>query len=923
VTAIWLAVAAGPVAAREPGRSFDIPAQDGASALNAFAAQSGLNILFPYRVAAARQSRAIQGELPPKRALQQLLDDTGLRIVRERNGVITLGERRQAFAAQTDPSSGSAPVPAPPPPMAAGARRDSADQPARSIAAPPLPPLVAKDIIVTAQRRAERLENAPASILLLGGPELQAAGVKNFHDLAVLAPGVQISNFGIYSQPAIRGISTTFAQVAQETNVAVYVDGFYNADQLSTNQDFASIQDIQILKGPQGTLYGRNATGGAILITTRGPTDKLTADGYLSYAPRFDDRAASLFLAGPLAERIRFSIAGYYRESDGYKRDVNGFASAIAFDDTSYSFPHHHRRLNWARLLSKRRSGRNATPYKNWSVRPKLEVELSDRLKVTFGYVHMFINEPRTFAFTHVSDLPNTAPAYNGYPVTTKRDKTSLNFRPTGITRTDELNAIVEWKLGDLGTLTARTAYRRQSDFQVYDLDGTPADPGIDNVPMTTSAYASAQYNRRRTWTQGLDYNGTFGSLSLLAGLFYYHDDAANVDGFLDTGAASGPAAQYISYNTRAWAAYLDATYALNDRLFVTLGGRFAHDRRSLFAARYSSDGSFAQSEQSSCYTDGVLNPLVNGVRQCDSGRIRVKKNAFTPRFVLRYNLAESTNVYGSITRGFKAAAINGIAPFNTLKPETVTAYELGFKTVRGAFRGELAGFYYDYKNNQLSAFNANIPGSATLILNAGGSQVYGLDANLSYRFPGAPLNLRLGLEWLHARYTDLPNASNTTIVNGINTSVIADWSGRRLVRAPDFSGSLSADYTMPLLDGDLVLSGTLSFSSRYAPTNASFQCNRVSRDANGQDIPYVDGSLGYCSRSVGHKRRGRFEENGYVLLNGQLAWTDPSRRYTLAVFGHNITGTRYKYLSRGLFYGTDNYFTEPRTFGVRLGVKL
>jgi len=288
--AIWLAVVAGPAVARDAGRPFDIPSQDGASALNAFAAQSGLNILFPYRAAASRQSRPIKGDLPSKTVLRQLLDDTGLRIVRQRNGVITLGERRAAAALPEERPGGSAVVAAPARAPSVGPQGEGAPEPVEAIAAPPLPTPLARDIIVTAQRRAERLENAPASIVMLGGPDLQVAGVTNFHDLAMVAPGVQISNFGIYSQPAIRGISTTFAQVAQETNVAVYVDGFYNADQLSTNQDFASIQDIQILKGPQGTLYGRNATGGAILITTRSPTKKFTADGYLSYAPRFQHR---------------------------------------------------------------------------------------------------------------------------------------------------------------------------------------------------------------------------------------------------------------------------------------------------------------------------------------------------------------------------------------------------------------------------------------------------------------------------------------------------------------------------------------------------------------------------------------------------------------------------------------------------------
>ena len=162
-------------------------------------------------------------------------------------------------------------------------------------------------------------------MIAVTGEALEAAGVKRFQDLALVAPGVQVSRSGIYTQPAIRGVSTIFAGPAQETNVAVYVDGFYTADNLSINQDFANIQDVQVLKGPQGTLYGRNATGGAILITTRGPTNELTFDGSVSYAPRFDDRIASAFLAGPIAEAIRFSIAGYFRKNDGYIKDINRF----------------------------------------------------------------------------------------------------------------------------------------------------------------------------------------------------------------------------------------------------------------------------------------------------------------------------------------------------------------------------------------------------------------------------------------------------------------------------------------------------------------------------------------------------------------------------------------------------------------------
>jgi len=146
--------------------------------------------------------------------------------------------------------------------------------------------VTSNDIIVTATRTTQRLENVPATILAVTGKALQTAGVVRFSDISMVAPGVQISRSGTYTQPAIRGITTSFAGGGQETNVALYIDGFYQSDQTGMNQDLSNIQGIEILKGPQGTLYGRNATGGAILITTKSPTDKFQAEANISWLSR-------------------------------------------------------------------------------------------------------------------------------------------------------------------------------------------------------------------------------------------------------------------------------------------------------------------------------------------------------------------------------------------------------------------------------------------------------------------------------------------------------------------------------------------------------------------------------------------------------------------------------------------------------------
>jgi len=779
-------------------------------------------------------------------------------------------------------------------------------------------------IIVTGQRgAAARLEDVPAAIIAVSGEELETAGVRRFQDLAVIAPGVQISRSGTFTQPSIRGVSTTFAGGGQETNVAIYVDGFYTSDQLSTNQDFANIESVEVLKGPQGTLYGRNATGGAILINTKKPGDKFEADFLASYAWRYNDRIVQGFVASPLGDGIALSIAGYYRENDGYFKDINSFAPSVALDATNYTFGGKTKRtINEAAILD--RSGNNdVARFKNWSIRPKLLIEPTDGVEIILGYVHNFVNDPRAFAYGATGQLLNKAPLYNGFPTALNlRDRTSLNFRPTNRSQSDEFNGTVRFELGDGHVLTSRTAYRTQDDFQTFDLDGTAADSGLPNVPAAVgTTYIGIQFNERQTMTQQLDYEGQFGPLTLLSGLFYYDDKFLTPGGIEDLGLSSTPTATFLRFETEAWAAYLDATYNISDKLFVTLGGRYSHDEKKLGRERVTNDGTFIPSQGTICYTD-VPDPIFNAA--CTNEFFKeTSANAFTPRAVVRYSLSPGTNVYASYSRGFKAPTINTAAPFNSLRAEKVTSYELGFKTARDGFRGEVSGFYYDYTDAQISAINANSPAITTLIQNSGGAEIYGVDLTLSYRFPDFPLNIRGGFAYLHARYTDFDNATNVTVTPGdTNTSVTSPWTGRRIVRAPDWSGSVSFDYTADVAGGALMLSATGSFSSRYAPQNASYLCTRVARNAAGQDIPFTPGAPGFCATGTDTLQNGRFEENGYFLANAQLSWTDPNEHFTATLFSDNITNTRYKIISTGFAYHSYDQFNEPRTVGVRLRYK-
>ena len=228
----------------------------------------------------------------------------------------------------------------------------AADQPAASSE---------QDIIVTAQRRSERLEKVPASVTVVTAEALAKAGVNNLQDIGRIAPGVQVNQSGLSTQPAIRGVTTPTNGAFNENNIGIYVDGFSVPDTLSINSDLVSIRSVEVLKGPQGTLYGRNATGGAILINTLDPEKHLTGKFEIEYG-RVNELAVNGYVSVPLSDSVRFSVAAADRHGDGY----------IRLQDP----------------VSPNGKGGPAAPFTQRSIRVKLRADLSADLIATLGFNH-------------------------------------------------------------------------------------------------------------------------------------------------------------------------------------------------------------------------------------------------------------------------------------------------------------------------------------------------------------------------------------------------------------------------------------------------------------------------------------------------------------------------------------------------------
>jgi iron complex outermembrane recepter protein len=742
-------------------------------------------------------------------------------------------------------------------------------------------------IIVTAQRRAEALEDVPMTVAVINSATLERSGVTSLRDIANVTTGFQLGQGGAYPQPAIRGV-TTLLNGTFENNVAVYVDGFYQVAAQSINIDLPNVEAIQILKGPQGTLYGRNATGGAILLSTIAPGDSWQGKGEVTYA-RFDDRRASAYVAGPLNDSVGVSIAGYIRRSDGYhklaSRTVPGTISG------------------------------NASPLEQTSLRLKTKIDVTEALTATVAYNYVHVSDPRGNMFTpfeNVAGLYNVLPGGNTRP--TKLGVAAWDYAAETESKQHEGTLKLALDTG-IGTLTSYTGYSKFEPVTSFDFDGSYANTG-----WNTSRFD------QRTFQQAVDFAvEAVKNVDLIVGGLYFHDSLRQVynESYVVRSPAPSvtvpPSFSSLALGQRgtgkqikeAWAIYGDATLHILPDLSLNFGGRYSRENQDLEAQTVSGAGA-------------VILPL---------SKVGGEFSKFTPRASIRYELAPRTNVYASYSKGFRSGAFPGGPPNNDLtlwvpaRQEQVDAFEIGFKTAQRSLRVEVAGFYYKYKDLQVSATipDPTCPAGApcnrviTLLQNAPTAKIYGLEGSFEYE-PIERLTLRGGALWLHARYGDNTFYTGTGVnpaTRGINTNsdplktyvnvtqIAQDISGLQLSRAPNFSANLGVDYLVPMGEGGVRFAVNAKYTDSYVVTNPSIWGTAAGVPADRQ-------------------RKQRFREGKYALLNASITWTDSTDNLFVRLWGNNLTDHRYRLHYAGTAsFGTYSPLAEPLTYGATIGYKF
>lgn len=631
------------------------------------------------------------------------------------------------------------------------------------------------DITVTAQRREERLRDVPLSIVALTGQDLSRSGVSSVKDLNISVPGVNFTTLAGYAQPVIRGVSTGVNQAAADPPTALYLDGLYQTNKLANLFDLPDIERIEVLKGPQGTLFGRNAVAGAVSIYTRRPTYETTGQvsvnaGLYDGARTSSNVVLKGYVSTPLvADKVALSVSGFYEYTEGYLQDE----------------------------VRDVRAGR----VKKYLVRAKLLVEPTENLSFMLtglaGHVSDFVSGASTplngnsLAAFYPDGIVTSVPWHVAGELRNPPNAIRNRIRAASLK--------AELDLPDVGTISSLTGYTDTHASAESDID----------AGYSPTCYATYQCvifnvtaNDSETFQQEVNFaSDKFGAFSFVAGAFYYLDKSRFAGDIFPGVTADGEIepsiTPLVSLDTRvkttAVAGFGEVNLDVSDRLHVIAGMRYSWEKQ----------------EGLGTPAAGILPP-----RAYPNGG-KASADAWTPRVSVRYDISPQVNIYATYSKGFKSVVVDSVqSSDSTADPERLTAYEIGTKIGTRNFSLNAAAFLYDYKDLQVLFFD----GVTSTLTNAASAKIIGVEADANIRLTEG-FSLKLAGSWLpRARYEQFPGGEAFALPNGPSgmVRVPVDASGDRLLRAPRFTGSTTISYAGDVGSGRLDASATMYYSSTF-----------------------------------------------------------------------------------------------------------
>jgi iron complex outermembrane receptor protein len=741
-----------------------------------------------------------------------------------------------------------------------------------------------EEITVTAQKRAQSLSDVSLSVSAVSADELANSQTNSIESLQYLVPSISFGNDFNFAKLFIRGIGLNSSFPGADPSVALHVDGAVIAQAGAQMGSMFDLERVEVLRGPQGTLYGRNATGGAVNLITAKPTEELDAYARLTIGGDDLQTLAEGAISGPFSDSVRARLAVRYLERDGY--GVNEL-TGNDIDD--------------AEQLSGRVSVEFA-PGESFDVlltgEYHREDDLSNALKFrAAAFPNATAPAPGQVDLRSLATLP-------GYSVASDTRNVRANVDPINDRTTYALTGTATWQFADAWAMRSITNYRDYEaefyqDFDVSDYAGCrqplvgPASTCTiaAGLPRTSGNHWQPLYQHQLSEELQLSYD-TDRLHGLVAG--YYLREHIRIENHL--GFNPVPAFSSDPRDVRAifdgtmdvdtWAVFGNVTYDFTEKFSLKTGARYSWEEREVISYQ------------------ATAIPPASAPAPSALGYPWVRKkdwSNFSPQLGLEFRPREGLMTYVNWAKGFKSGtSVIGEAGKEFVDPEKVDSYELGLKSrlLNDRLQINVAGFYHEVEDAQFQfTFPlAAPPNFTTQMRNAAQIEAKGIELETSWRIASA-FTLDTSIAWLDSKFTSFlaPNPLNAAGYSSTSpdNAILEDLTGNRTRMSPEWSFSVHPTYDLALNNG-----ATLTLAA-----NAIYKGKQFHTEFNDD----------------------RLASDAYTLVDANILYTSPGDRYTLNLWGKNLTDEfvwagSYAVASTRTIGGT---LLPPRTYGVTAGVKF
>lgn len=757
------------------------------------------------------------------------------------------------------------------------------------------------EVLVTAQKRAQNLQDVPISVDAIGGAKLEDAGITSAAGLSDYIPSFNMTQTGIGTNIAIRGISSGVNQ-GFEQSAAEFVDGIHYGRSQLARAPFMDIERIEVLRGPQSILFGKNSTAGAISVITAKPTDHFEGNLSATYEPEYGEKEGRLVLSGPISETVSGRVAMMNRTYDG------------AIENTT---------LNRDEAAEKDRVVRISLAWKpdeTWNITLKGEDGSFDANGRNIEVIKpVFKLNPDGTPVAGATPYANVLAILSGgkYHLDTTQDGLRQSNGDYSYNDTSNLTLTVDHDIGNY-KLTSVTGYNAYNYSELCDCDFTGASgfniySNEDYSQVSQELRLASPEDQKVSWLAGLFYQGS---------TLDFHDKVhVPSDSFIATALQSsllrGASTQrQFHQETDLESVFGQLTWNFTDTSRVLLGARYTQESKD--ASRHQYHVTPTGTELAQGTAADPYNKLW-ATFKIDPHNIKGKRdeNGFTPQVIFQHDIGKANRVYASYTTGFKSGGFDvrsnaapdtmdgvfsGIAGTWEFADEKVKNYELGgkFLLANGSVEINAALFRSEFTNMQTSQFDGSLSFNVT---NAGEARVQGLEVDGRWAIWDDFL-MRGGASYIDFEYTKFPNAQcyfgQTDNIGPVGDGV-CDATGKRREFVPKYQGNVGWDYSL-FLSGGYKITTTL-------------------------DLVYSDSYLTTPSLDP------RMEQEAFTKVNARIALAGVDEKWELALVGKNLTDQTIVTYANGLpvastltagkasaFYA---FYEQPRSVSLQAKIKF